>query len=234
MSADTSTAPTVERKQKYTAKVIKTTLAGAIVDIGLEKPSIIHISQLSSEPIKRVEDAVKVGDEVEVWVRRVDERNNRIELTTLEPLAMEWRDIEKGSKVKGSVTRIENYGVFIEIGAERPGMAHVSELAHDYVRNPSDILKVGEEVEAKVLEVNRRKKQIKLSLKALHEAPEDENVEEDEEELKPAPTAMEIALRKAMDEEGDETIGDEDEEDLVSHRNEAEDILARTLENRRE
>lgn len=157
MPAETFTAPNVERKQKYTAKVIKTTLAGAIVDIGLAQPSIIHISQLSKEPIKRVEDAVKVGDEVEVWVRRVDERNNRIELTTIEPLEMEWRDIQEGLKVSGNVTRIENYGVFIEIGAERPGMAHVSELAHDYVRNPSDILKVGDAVDAKVIGVNRQK-----------------------------------------------------------------------------
>lgn len=233
MSAEMSTAPTVERKQKYTAKVIKITLAGAIVDIGLEQPSIIHISQLSSEPIKRVEDAVKVGDELEVWVRRVDERNNRIELTTIEPLAMEWRDLQEGQKVSGSVTRIENYGVFIEIGAERPGMAHVSELAHDYVRNPSDILKVGDEVEAKVIGVNRRKKQIKLSLKALHEAPQEEE-EEQQEEAKPAPTAMEIALRKAMDD--DAAVGAVDAEieaGLDAHRQDAEDILARTLENRR-
>ena len=59
------------------------------------------------------------------------------------------------------------YGAFVDIGAERPGMVHVSELTHGYVKTPSEIVKEGDEVEAKVLDVNRKKKQIRLSIKAL-------------------------------------------------------------------
>jgi small subunit ribosomal protein S1 len=163
----------IKPKMRFTAKVLKTTLAGAILDIGLNVLSVLHISQLvPSSPevsIKRVEDVLQVGQEVEVWVKKVKE--DRIELTMVRPLGMEWRDIKKGMSVKGTVVRLEKFGAFIEIGAERPGLIHISELAHGYVRQPSDVVKEGDEVEAQVLDVNRRKKQIKLSLKALQEEP---------------------------------------------------------------
>lgn len=165
---DTTTTPAVQeiqRKQHFKGKVIRTTIAGAIVDIGLELPGVVHISHLRKEPVNRTEDVVNVGDEVDVWVRQV--KKDRIELTMIEPLALEWREIKPEMVVKGKVVRIEPYGAFIDIGAERPGMVHVSEIAHEYVRTPDEKLKIGDEVEAKVLEANRRKKQIRLSIKAL-------------------------------------------------------------------
>jgi ribosomal protein S1 len=112
---------------------------------------------------------------VDVWVRRV--KKDRIELTMVQPLALEWKEIEPDMIVKGKVVRLEPYGAFVDIGAERPGMVHVSELAHGYIKTPSEIVKEGDEVEAKVLDVNRKKKQIKLSMKAL---------EPEIEEFKPA------------------------------------------------
>jgi ribosomal protein S1 len=202
MSEQTAT-PEVKRKMKFKAKVLKTTLAGAIVDIGLDKPGIIHIAHLSAEPIKRVEDVVNVGDEVNVWVRRLHPEAKHYDLTMIEPLPLEWREIKKGMTVKGQVVRTEKFGAFIEIGAERPGLAHISELTHDYIRSTEDAVKVGDEVEAKIIDFNRRKKQIKLSLKAMREPPAEE-LEEAQEDQEPALTAMEIAYRKAIaDEEGE-------------------------------
>jgi len=163
----------VKLKQHFSGKVVKPTLAGAIIDIGLEKPAIIHISQLlpttPDQTIKRVEDAVEVGQTVEVWVRKIKE--DHIELTMIKPLDLEWRELKKGMTVRGKMFRLEKFGAFVEIGAERPGLIHISELAHGYVRTPSEIVSEGEEVEAQVLDVNRRKKQIKLSLKALQPEP---------------------------------------------------------------
>ena len=75
-----------------------------------------------------------------------------------EPLALEWREIKPGMTVKGQVVRLETFGAFVEIGAERPGLIHISELSHSYVRTPGEVVREGDEVEAKVLEVNRRKK----------------------------------------------------------------------------
>ena len=172
---DIASTTTLEPKTKLSGKVLKTTLAGALVDVGQSIPGVIHISQLSQDPVNKVEDIVKEGQTIDVWVRRV--RKDRIELTMIEPLALEWKEIEPDMIVKGKVVRLEAYGAFVDIGAERPGMVHVSELAHGYVKTPNEIVKEGDEVEAKVLDVNRKKKQIKLSMKAL---------EPEIEEFKPA------------------------------------------------
>jgi ribosomal protein S1 len=257
MEEATAIAPTnilddIKTKQLYKGKVIKTTLAGAIVDIGLPVLGIVHISQLQKDPVKRVEDIVQQGQEVDVWVKKVYPKKQRIDLTMVKPLDLEWREIEREMVIRGTVTRIEKFGAFVEIGAERPGLVHISELTHDYIKNVTDVVKEGDEVEVKVLDIDRKKKQIKLSMKALMEKPEKvvkevvqakferkdrenkdarEAVAEVERE-EPIPTAMEMALRNAMD-----RVKDSDE-DLPARkksktdRNELENILERTLKHK--
>ncbi len=181
IDADTNRA--IEQKMQFTGKVVKVSLAGAVIDIGIGKPAVLHISQIvatDSDGVKRVEDVLKENDEVNVWVKRVSKKDGeeRIELTMIQPLALEWREIKVGESVKGKVVRLEKFGAFVEIGAERPGLVHISEMAHGYVKVPGDVVKEGDEIEAQVLEVNRRKKQIKLSMKALLPEPEETVVEE--------------------------------------------------------
>jgi predicted RNA-binding protein with RPS1 domain len=268
----------VKPKMHYTGTVVKTGLAGAIIDIGVAKPAVIHISQLvpesTEQPIKRVEDVLKVGQQIDVWVKRT--KDDRVELTMIKPLDMEWRDIKKGMTVKGHVVRLEKFGAFVEIGAERPGLIHISEMAHGYVRQPSDVVKEGDEVEAQVIDVNRKKKQIKLSLKALQPEPvkeeelprvytepirkdrdkdkdkdkaarrkktrsprergEDGNVDEllasvNEPQQEAEPTAMEIALREAMEKAKARKQEDRSRK-TKGVSQEQEDILSRTLENK--
>lgn len=241
----------VQPKSKYTGTVNKITLAGAIVDIGLETPGVIHISQLQKEPVNRVEDVVEIGQSVEVWVRRVVPKKGRIELTMIEPLDLEWREIEPDMVLKGKVVRLEKFGAFVDVGAERPGLVHISELAHGYVKDTSEIVKEGDEVEVKVLKVSRRKKQIKLSMKALTPAPEPKpkaergsrgpkrpTVQIEEPEEAPVPTAMEMALREAMERSKQQP---EEEKTLeksqakaksTAGNQELEDILSRTLQNK--
>lgn len=261
----------VKLKQRYLGKVLKTSLAGALIDIGVDQPAVIHISQIippsEDEPIKRVEDVLKPGQEIEVYVRKV--RGDHIELTMFKPLDLEWREIKKGMSVKGTVTRLEKFGAFVEIGAERPGLVHISEMAHGYVRQPSDVVKEGDEIEAEVLDVNRKKKQIKLSMKALQPEPVKEEElhplaqplprekavrrrktvrksrprSEDGGELsfefnetpqaEAEPTAMEIALREAMERAKTRKKQAEDKK-RKSVSQEQEELLARTLENKRE
>ncbi len=162
---DSVLAVALEPKTKLSGKILKTTLAGALVDIGQSLPGVIHISQLQQEAVNKVEDVVKEGQTVEVWVRRV--KKDRIELTMIEPLGFEWKEIVPDMIVKGKVVRIETYGAFVDFGAERPGLIHVSELTHGYVKTAGEIVKEGDEIEAKVLDVDRRKRQIRLSMKAL-------------------------------------------------------------------
>lgn len=225
------TTQEIKRKAHLTGKVVKTTLAGIIVDIGLDKYGVVHIAHMSEEPIKRVEDVVEVGQEIDVWVRRSKKDANLIELTMIEPLALEWREIKKGMVVKGQVVRLEKFGAFIDVGAERPGLAHISELTHEYVRTPEDAVKVGDEVEAMIIDFSRRKKQIKLSLKALKDEPKAEAISEEIiEDNEPVLTAMEIAYRKALDEQSQGASGDQGEDSKGKKANQQDEIISRTLE----
>lgn len=168
----TTPTETLEPKTKLNGKILKTTIAGALVDIGQSVPGVLHISQISETPVNKVEDVLKEGQEILVWVKRV--RKDRVELTMIEPRAYEWKELKPDLIVKGKVTRLETYGAFVDFGAERPGLIHVSELAHGYVKAAGDIVKVGDEVEAKILDVDRRKRQIRLSVKALQEIIEED------------------------------------------------------------
>jgi len=235
----------IKAKERYTGTVLKTTLQGALVDIGSEIPAFIHISQAVKDgdpkkQINSIEEVLEKGQKLDFWVKRV--RNDRIELTMKEPLAMEWREIKPGMTIKGQIVRLETFGAFVEIGAERPGLIHISELSHSYVRTPGEVVREGDEVEAKVLEVNRRKKQIKLSIKALQELPETlqpqpkggQQKQQQEEPKEPDLTAMEIAMREAM-KKAEQT--EEESSQKKSRKNkgltsEQEDLLSRTLENK--
>ncbi len=177
----TTPASELKPKTKLTGKVVKTTLAGVLVDIGMEIPGIIHISQLSSTAVKRVEDVVQVGQAVDVWVRKV--KADRVELTMIEPVGMDWRELKPELILKGKVVRLETYGAFVEIGAERPGLVHISEMAHGYVKAPGDVVKEGDDINVMVLDVDRKKKQIRLSMKAVMPKPEEKV------EVEPAPAA---------------------------------------------
>ena len=165
VTTDIAQVGALKPKIKLKGKIIKTTLAGALVDIGQDLPGVIHISQLKTESVNKVEDVVRIGQTVDVWIRRI--KKDRIELTMIEPLAFEWREILPGTIVNGKVVRLEPYGAFVDFGAEKPGLIHVSELTHGYVKNPDEVIKVGDEVQAKILDVDRRKRQIRLSMKAL-------------------------------------------------------------------
>lgn len=228
----------IKRKMHFNGKVIKTTLAGAVVDIGIGTPGVVHISQLKDGPVNRVEDVVQPGQDVEVWVRRVFPKKNRIELTMVEPLALEWRELKKDMVVQGKVTRLEKFGVFVDIGAERPGLVHISELTHDFIKSPGEVVKEGDEIEVKILNVDRRKRQIKLSMKALEEPPvkvmrETEKAPgEPAPKDEPVPTAMEIALREAMERskgQSDQEAPSKGKRKASKSDEEIEDILARTL-----
>ncbi len=249
----TNAAPesALQPKARLTGKVIKTTIAGAILDIGQKVPGVVHISQLSKDAVNRVEDVVQVGQSVDVWVRRV--RDDRVELTMVQPLGLEWKEIQPDMLVKGKVVRLESYGAFVEIGAERPGMVHVSEISHDYVKNPSEVLKEGDEVEAKVLDIDRRKRQIRLSIKAALPKPEEvlaevnksegrkgkekrsrkkeERVEEYEQK-EPELTAFQIAFQKAQERADKKSGASRARKGKAAKSRESEDILDRTLKNR--
>ncbi len=247
----------LERKMHLKGKVVKTGKAGAIVDIGVEKPALLHVSQIvteNDEPILKVEDALQEGQEVDVYVRNL--RGDRIEVSMKKPLALEWREIEKDMVLKGKVVELEKFGAFVDIGAERPGLVHISELTQGYVRNASDVVSVGDEVEVKVIDFNRRRRQIRLSMKALQPGLDEiEGVKitparpprrkgkgsrkqrepevHEEKSAEAEPTVMEIRIKEAM-EKADMAENKESQREKKdkSMNEEQEDLLSRTLNQR--
>lgn len=212
MEESTNTPPVpqslgdLQRKQKITGTVKRTELYGAFIDVGLEVDAIIHISQLGKK-VTRVADALSVGDQVEVYIEKIEPERGQLIVSMIEPLAVDWSDLQDGQVYTGQVTRLENFGAFTDIGAEKEGLIHVSELSHEYVKHPSEVVKVGDAVQVKVLGHSRKKRRINLSMKALLDAPEAAPSRadmaaalEEEEDFGEMPTAMEIALKRAMGE----------------------------------
>lgn len=218
-------------KMELVGTIKKIELYGALVDIGISQWGLLHISQISEDHVKNVSDILSEGQQVTVWVQEVDRKKGRINLTMKKPAAVDWNDLAVNGVFTGTVVRVEKFGAFVDIGVERPGLVHVSELANGYVGNPSDVVNVGDQIEVKVIGVNRRKKQIDLSVRALEQPTV---VEEDEEEAEELPTAMELALRQALEGSGmsysKEAAKGKRRNKKSRRREENEAIFARTLQ----
>jgi small subunit ribosomal protein S1 len=208
-------------KMRLQGVVKETQLYGAVVDLGLEYDGVVHISQLSPKRVQRVTDVVQPGDTVTVWTTKVNAEKGRIGLTMVEPPDVEWHDLAEGQTHTGKVTRIEPYGAFVDIGAERPGLLHVREMSTGYIRHPSELVQMGEEIEVRVIKLDQRKHRIDLSMMGI----EDEI--EDEPEEQPAKTAMEIALERAQVERKSHTRRSSKRQSV--DLSERESILASTL-----
>jgi small subunit ribosomal protein S1 len=218
----------LQPKMRLQGIVRETQLYGAVVDIGLEYDGMVHISQLSTQRVNRVSDVVQPGDSVTVWITEVSTQKGRIGLTMIEPPRVDWNELAEGQIYTGTVTRLERYGAFVDIGAGRDGLLHVREMSAGYVRDPSEVVKMGEEVEVRILAVDRRRRRIDLSMMGIADQIAVEEEPEEGEEVDER-TAMEIALQQAQAQRppGRRHGKRRSPEPDLSER---EDILARTLE----
>jgi small subunit ribosomal protein S1 len=189
----------LEPKMKFEGEVTNIELYGAFVDIGSERDGLVHISQISEERVNRVADVLNKGDKVTVWVQHVDPEQGRISLTMIEPPERTLDELKPDQVLSGTVTRLTPYGAFVDVGVERDGLVHISEMAEGHIDRPEDVARVGDEVEVRVVKVNRQRRRIELSMVGISEA--DESFVDDDAE-KPPLTAMELAWRQAMEREG--------------------------------
>lgn len=145
---------------------------GAFVDLG-GIDGLVHISQISHTKVASVADVLEVGQTVKVKVINIDRDNERISLSIKETLEGPWTNIEeklpKGSIVTGTVKRITSFGAFVEVLPNIEGLVHISQISHKHINKVQEVLKVGEEVQVKVLEVSEEKQRLSLSIKELIE-----------------------------------------------------------------
>lgn len=148
---------------------------GAFVDIG-GLDGMIHISQLSWDKIKHPSEVVKEGDKIQVRVEKIDPETGKIGLSYRSLQDNPWSDVDArfpiGTVVKGTVSRLANFGAFVKISTGIEGLIHISELAHNRVASVANVLKEGQDVEVKILTVDRDGQRIGLSLKATQVKPE--------------------------------------------------------------
>jgi small subunit ribosomal protein S1 len=227
---------------EVTGKVKRVSEYGAFVDIGVGRDGLLHISELSTNRVRKVDDLIKEGDEINVWIKELDRDKNRISLTMIAPGTKTIRDLAVGELVTGTVQRMTTYGAFVDIGLERDAMLHVKEMGDGFVAKPEDVVKVGDEIEARISGVDARRGRVDLSLKGLRPSmaanspamevelrPMSVVPEIEEEDL---PTMMELAFRQALD--GDEEYqppsrGRKPKRRKGHDRYEQEDIINRTL-----
>ncbi|AXN37361.1 30S ribosomal protein S1 [Peribacillus butanolivorans] len=161
---------TIESGQVLHGTVQRITDFGAFVDIG-GVDGLVHISQLSHEHVDKASDVVTEGDEVQVKVLSIDRDNERISLSIKDTLPGPWTDISdkaaKGSTQKGIVKRLVSFGAFVEILPGVEGLVHISQISHKHIATPQEVLKEGQSVEVKVLDVNEKEHRLSLSIKEL-------------------------------------------------------------------
>lgn len=148
---------------------------GAFVDIGNGVDGLVHVSQMSWDRVKTPTDVLEVGQKVRVAVKNVDRQTGKIGLSIRDTVESPWRSAgEKyhvGAAVRGTVSRIAQFGAFVRLEPGVEGLVHVSELAHRHVQSVSSVVREGETVECKVLSCDPDEQRISLSIKALATPP---------------------------------------------------------------
>jgi small subunit ribosomal protein S1 len=158
---------------------------GAFVDLG-GADGLIHISELSWEPVKSPDEIVTVGTEIDVFVLRVDRENLKIALSLRRLQPEPWDEIETkfavGQTVTGTVTKLANFGAFARIDRGIEGLIHISELAHQVIKHPRDVVNEGDELELKIIRIEPERRRLGLSLKQTLDGSEEVVIASDDAE----------------------------------------------------
>lgn len=166
----------LEEGQKITGTVKSLTSYGAFVDLG-GIDGMIHISELSWTRIKHPSEVVNVGDTVEVTIKALDEETRKISLGFKNIEDSPWeimkRDYPIGTDVDAKIVSFATFGAFANILPTVDGLIHISQISWDRIKTPQDVLKVGDVVKARIIDVDYDKKRVSLSMKELIEKPEE-------------------------------------------------------------
>jgi small subunit ribosomal protein S1 len=154
-------------------KIRNMTAYGAFVELEEGIDGMIHVSDLSwTRKINHPSEILKKGDDVEAVVLDIDKINQRISLGIKQLESDPWKEIDQkykiGDLVKGKVTKLASFGAFVQLQDDIDGLVHISQLSEEHVAKVKDVLKVGQDVEARVIKVDKAERRIGLSIKAAH------------------------------------------------------------------
>jgi len=159
---------------------------GAFVDLG-GVDGLIHVSKMSWDRVNHPSEVLSEGQTVKVKIERIDAETGKIGLSYRESAENPWEGVESkfpvGSRVTAAVSKTMDFGAFVKLAPGVEGLIHISELAHGRVHRTTDAVSEGQQVEVKILSVDREKQRISLSLKALMAAPEKADADKEEEKL---------------------------------------------------
>ena len=191
---------------------------GAFIDLG-GIDGLLHISEMSWGRIENPKKVFKVGDTVKVKIKEINEDNTKIALTAKFDDSNPWKDASEkyavGSVVKGVVARMTEFGAFIELEPGVDALLHVSQIAKEHIAKPSDVLKKGDEVVAKIVDFNGEHQKISLSVKEMLSDDADDSAEEaaaEEVEEEVAEAAGEAAVEEAAEAVAEEAVETSTEE----------------------
>ena len=165
---------TLQPDQIIEGTVQRLTPFGAFVDIG-GIDGLVHISEMSWTHVDHPSDVVKEGDQVKVKVLKVDPEKEKISLSIKAAQPGPWDKVDEqftpGEIVTGTVKRLVSFGAFVEIAPGVEGLVHISQIAHRHIGTPHEVLKEGQEVKVKILDINAAAKRVSLSIKETEEPP---------------------------------------------------------------
>ena len=192
-------------------KVARMTNFGAFIDLG-GVDGLVHVSEISYDHVDKPSDVLSAGQDVKVKVLSVDPDRERISLSIKQTLPGPWDDIEEkapaGSVLTGTVKRLTSFGAFVEVFPGVEGLVHISQISHKHIATPADVLKPGQEVKIKVLNVDPERQRLGLSMKALEERPKGEDNDNRRGGRRPRRNNNRNAMNNAPEEETGFSMGD--------------------------
>lgn len=158
----------IEIGKRYKGVVKNLTKFGAFIELG-DVDGLLHVSEMGWGRVSSAKDYVSTGDEIEVEVKAIEE--DKISLTTKFEELNPWNSVAEkyavNTEVKGTVARLTDFGAFVELEEGVDALLHVSQISREHIEKPADALKIGEEIEALVIDVNSEEKKISLSIREL-------------------------------------------------------------------
>ena len=145
---------------------------GAFVDVqGVD--GLLHVSEISWGRVDKPSDVLKIGQKVKVYILDLDKENKKLSLSMKKAMEDPWTNVEikypVGNIVLGKVVRFANFGAFVELEPGVDALVHISQISHKRINKPEDVLSIGGEIKAKILDVNKENKKIGLSIKEVDE-----------------------------------------------------------------